>query len=194
MALQRAFIWTEWILVAIEWMAKVVQDYPHVLSQEITGYEETGRFVWVVEGETPKHLQQIRPTRTVETEVTGLAQLNHYYTRSFEEFEAKRQRGSATGRIARPAVPFDLPTLETDASASRYSERTTATIERLRSLEPRPYAYGSQLADQVVRLLAQHGCDGEHAGTDSQSRIVAVRPESVDDSLPALLQRGAGIP
>jgi hypothetical protein len=86
------------------------------------------------------------PTATVEREVRGLAQVNHYYTRSFEEFEAKRVRGSATGRIDRPAVPFGLPTLAIDTSAGRFAARTRATIERMRSLEPRPYHYGSGLA------------------------------------------------
>jgi hypothetical protein len=85
------------------------------------------------------------PTGTAEEAVRGVAQLNHYYTRSFEEFEAKRTRGSATGRIDRPAVPFDLPTLETNTAAGRFAERTRAELERLRSLERRPYTYGSQL-------------------------------------------------
>jgi hypothetical protein len=86
------------------------------------------------------------PTATAEGSVRGVAQLNHYYTRSFEEFEAKRFAGSATGRIARPAVPFDIATIATDTSAQRFSARTEAMLERLRRLEPRPYAYGSQLA------------------------------------------------
>ncbi len=85
------------------------------------------------------------PTGTAEDEVRGLAQLNHYYTRSFEEFEAKRTRGSATGRIDRPAVPFDLPTIETSTAARRFSARTQASLAHVRSLEPRPYTYGSQL-------------------------------------------------
>jgi hypothetical protein len=85
------------------------------------------------------------PTGTAEEGVRGLAQLNHYYTRSFAEFEAKRFRGSATGRIERPAVPFDLPTIETSTVASRFAERTRAELARLRSLEPRPYVYGSEL-------------------------------------------------
>ena len=68
------------------------------------------------------------PTGTAEDEVRGLAQLNHYYTRSFEEFEAKRTRGSATGRIDRPAVPFDLPTIETSTAARRFSARTQASL------------------------------------------------------------------
>ncbi len=86
------------------------------------------------------------PTETAEESVRGVAQLNHYYTRSFEEFEAKRFRGSATGRIARAAVPFDIETIATDTAAPRFSERTQASLERLRSLSPRPYIYGSQLA------------------------------------------------
>ncbi len=85
------------------------------------------------------------PTGTAEEAVRGLAQLNHYYTRSFEEFEAKRTRGSATGRIERPAVPFDVPTIETNVAARRFSARTQAALAHLRSLEPRPYTYGSQL-------------------------------------------------
>jgi hypothetical protein len=86
------------------------------------------------------------PTRTAEESVRGVAQLNHYYTRSFEEFEEKRFRGSATGRIARPAVPFDIATIEEDSAARRFSERTQATLDRLRRLETKPYAYGSRLA------------------------------------------------
>ena len=85
------------------------------------------------------------PTGTAEEAVRGVAQLNHYYTRSFEEFEAKRYRGSATGRIERPAVPFDLPTIETSTAAQRFSARTRDEMARLRSLEQRPYMYGSQL-------------------------------------------------
>ena len=77
-----------------------------------------------------------QPTRTYEAELRGVAQLSHYYTRSWEEFEAKRFRGSATGRIARPSVGFDVPTIEINDAASRYSERTQAMIERLRRLDP----------------------------------------------------------
>jgi hypothetical protein len=80
----------------------------------------------------------------------ALVQLNHYYTRSFDEFEAKRVRGSATGRIDRPAIPFELPTLRTDENALRFADRTRAEIERMRSLAPSPYRYGSQL--QVERF------------------------------------------
>jgi glycosyltransferase involved in cell wall biosynthesis len=86
-----------------------------------------------------------QPTRTYEAEVRGVAQLSHYYTRSLEEFEAKRFRGSATGRIARPSVGFDVPTIEVNDAASRYSERTRVMLERLAQLDPKPYLYGSHI-------------------------------------------------
>ena len=86
------------------------------------------------------------PTATAEASVRGVAQLSHYYTRSWEEFEAKRFRGSATGRIARPAVDFDVPATETNDAASRFSGRTRAMLDRIHRLEPEPYTYGSQLA------------------------------------------------
>ena len=52
----------------------------------------------------------------------------------------------ATGRIARPAIPFDLPALRVDTSAVRFAERTRAMMERMGSLAPSPYRYGSELA------------------------------------------------
>ena len=85
------------------------------------------------------------PTRSARTGARDLAQVNHYYTRSFEEFEAKRFRGSATGRLPRPAIPFDLPVLREDVSARRFAARTVATMARIRSLAPQPSRYGSEL-------------------------------------------------
>jgi hypothetical protein len=88
------------------------------------------------------------PSATVGKACWELVQLNHYYTRSFEEFEAKRFRGSATGRIERPAIPFDLPALGVDESAVRFADRTRAMLEHIHSLAPSPYRYGSELALQ----------------------------------------------
>ena len=71
--------------------------------------------------------------------------MNHYYTRSFEEYEAKRVGGSATGRHERQALPFDIPTLATDRTAMRFVARTVAYMDDVRGLDPRPHAYGSRL-------------------------------------------------
>jgi hypothetical protein len=86
------------------------------------------------------------PSQTVGGACWEYVQLNHYYTRSFEEFEAKRFRGSGTGRIARPAIPFELPTVRVDRSAVRFAEPTRAMMTRMASLAPSPYRYGSELA------------------------------------------------
>jgi Glycosyltransferase family 92 len=86
------------------------------------------------------------PTETIGKACHPFVQLNHYYTRSFEEFEAKRFRGSGTGRIARPAIPFDLPSLGTDIAALRFADRTRSMLERMRSLSASPYRYGSESA------------------------------------------------
>ncbi len=121
------------------------------------------------------------PTETAEESVRGLAQLNHYYTRSFEEFEAKRFRGSATGRISRPAVPFDIPTLDTDTSAQRFSGRTRSTMEHLAQLEVRPYAYGSQLALEYfprpndLFRFAEFALANTAAGLEEPGRMAATR-------------------
>jgi hypothetical protein len=53
--------------------------------------------------------------------------------------------GSATGRHERAALPFDIPTLAIDESAFRFRDRTLAYIAEMRSLDPRPHAYGSRL-------------------------------------------------
>jgi hypothetical protein len=129
------------------------------------------------------------PTETVEEAVRGVAQLNHYYTRSFEEFEAKRYRGSATGRISRPAVPFDLPTMAVDTAAQRFSGRTQATIERLRSLERRPYSYGSQLhltwfpRPNDLGRFAEFAIANLAAGLAEPGRFAALRLRNLHDGI-----------
>ncbi len=79
------------------------------------------------------------------TELMDVVQVNHYYTRSWEEFEAKRFRGSAAGRLPRPGLPFDLSTIRVDTKAQRFAPRTRAMMERIHSLAPKPFLYGSQL-------------------------------------------------
>ncbi len=86
------------------------------------------------------------PRETVEpSELMEVVQVNHYYTRSWEEFEAKRFRGSATGRLPRPGLPFDLATIRVDTKAQRFAPQTRAMMERIHSLAPKPFLYGSQL-------------------------------------------------
>jgi hypothetical protein len=88
----------------------------------------------------------VAPRETVmAAELMDEVQVNHYYTRSWEEFEAKRFRGSAAGRLPRPGLPFDLPTIRVDTKAQRFIPETKAMMKRMRSLAPKPYLYGSEL-------------------------------------------------
>ena len=130
-----------------------------------------------------------QPGRTYEAEVRGVAQLSHYYTRSLEEFEAKRFRGSATGRIARPAVGFDVPTIEVNDAASRYSARTTDMVERLRSLDPKPYQYGSQIGFEYfprpngLFRFAEFAVANYAAGLIEPRRYATIRLTNVYDGI-----------
>ena len=117
------------------------------------------------------------PSRTVGKACWEFVQLNHYYTRSFEEFEAKRFRGSATGRIARPGIPFDLPTLGTNEAASRFADRTRAMLERIHSLAPSPYRYGSELALEQFPRFNDLGLFAEFAVANTVMEEPAPRRE-----------------
>ena len=129
------------------------------------------------------------PIETVEVEVRGVAQLNHYYTRSFEEFEAKRFRGSATGRIDRAAVPFDLPTIAIDTAAQRFSGRTQEMFERLRRLDAQPYYYGSQLGlsffprPNDLGRFAEFALANTAAGLDEPQRVAAAPVKNLHDGV-----------
>ncbi len=131
------------------------------------------------------------PSRTVGKPCWEYVQLNHYYTRSFEEFEAKRFRGSATGRIARPAIPFDLPALGVNDAAVRFAERTQAMIERIGSLAPSPYRYGSQLELEQFPRFNDLGLFTEFAVANTVMEEPAPRREPAL-RIPNLYQSGVG--
>ena len=131
------------------------------------------------------------PSRTVGKPCWEYVQLNHYYTRSFEEFESKRFRGSATGRIARPAIPFDLPALGVNDSAARFAERTRAMMGRMASLAPSPYRYGSELELRQFPRFNDLGLFAEFAVANILAEEPAPRREPVL-RIPNLFTEGIG--
>ena len=131
------------------------------------------------------------PRKTVGKACWEFVQLNHYYTRSFEEFEAKRFRGSATGRIARPAIPLDLPALGVNDSAARFADRTRAMIERIESLAPSPYRYGSELELEQFPRFNDLGLFAEFAIANTVMEEPAPRREP-RLRIPNLYQDGIG--
>jgi hypothetical protein len=72
-------------------------------------------------------------------------QVNHYYTKSFAEFEAKRARAStSTHAFPLPEVPFDIPAVPDD-TVDRWVPRTKALMAEMRALSSDPYRFGSRL-------------------------------------------------
>ena len=131
------------------------------------------------------------PHRTVGKACWEYVQLNHYYTRSFEEFEEKRFRGSATGRIDRPAIPFDLPALGVNDAAVRFAERTRTVMERIGSLAPSPYRYGSELALEQFPRFNDLGLFAEFAVANTVMEEPAPRREP-GLRMPNLYEEGIG--
>lgn len=68
MALQRAFIWTQWAVDSEGAnVSKVVEDWPHVLGA-VTGYETVGGSAWIEYNGEAVFGPRVRPTRAVDTE------------------------------------------------------------------------------------------------------------------------------
>jgi hypothetical protein len=73
------------------------------------------------------------------------AQINHYYTKSYEEFEAKLARGQGDNGAEKGRIPFDRPGFNTrDRSALRHLETTRKQLALMGSLSSYPFRYGSQ--------------------------------------------------
>jgi hypothetical protein len=117
--------------------------------------------------------------------------INHYYTKSWAEFQMKLARvNTSTHSFQLPAVPFDIPG-EPDLTVQRWVPRTKALIEEMRALSPSPYRYGSRLrvpgfpiSDQFP-TLAITMLSNEVAGIDRP------RKQREFNSLPAPGVRGA---
>jgi hypothetical protein len=99
-------------------------------------------------------------------------QINHYYTKSWEEFSVKLARANTSTHAFRlPEVPFDIPG-EPDHAVDRWVPRTKALIDEMRTLSPRPYRYGSHLAlpdfprSDQFRVQAASLITNEMAGLD----------------------------
>lgn len=89
--------------------------------------------------------RRVPETHALEVPNYDRIQLNHYYTKSYEEFRAKIGRGQVSGGTEKGMFPFDHPGYDTpDTSALRYVEATRRQMELMRSLSPNPFRYGSQ--------------------------------------------------
>jgi hypothetical protein len=72
-------------------------------------------------------------------------QMNHYYTKSWQEFQAKRTRATtSTHSFQLPDVPFDIPA-RADHVIDRWLPRTKALMEEMVLLPRSPSRFGSRL-------------------------------------------------
>jgi hypothetical protein len=72
-------------------------------------------------------------------------QMNHYFTKSWEEFQAKRTRATtSTHAFQLPDVPFDIPG-QVDHVIDRWQPRTRAQMDEMRTLARSPSRFGSKL-------------------------------------------------
>ncbi len=118
-------------------------------------------------------------------------QMNHYFTKSWQEFQAKRNRATtSTHSFQLPDVPFDIPAT-VDHVIDRWQPRTRALIDEMAQLPRSPSRYGSKLrltgfpiSDMFGREAAA-AVSNEVAGLAEASKKLAFRP------LPTAGARGA---
>ncbi len=118
-------------------------------------------------------------------------QMNHYFTKSWQEFQAKRNRATtSTHSFQLPDVPFDIPAT-VDHVIDRWQPRTRALMDEMGQLSRSPSRYGSKLrlagfpiSDMFGREAAA-AVSNEVAGLAEASKKLSFRP------LPIAGARGA---
>lgn len=109
--------------------------------------QATAHFMHTCDKRTVNERGEIVPERElIEAPSYDLVQINHYWTKSYEEFEAKLRRGQGGGGAEKKLLPFERPGFDTaDLSALRFLPRLNAAAAEMRALAPMPFRYGSRL-------------------------------------------------
>jgi len=118
-------------------------------------------------------------------------QMNHYFTKSWQEFQAKRSRATtSTHAFQLLDVPFDIPA-QPDHAIDRWLPRTKALMREMRTLARSPSRYGSRLrlkgfpSSDMFAQEAKAVVSNEAAGLDE------ARKKSSFKTLPMPGVRGA---
>lgn len=118
-------------------------------------------------------------------------QINHYYTKSWAEFQAKLSRtNTSTHSFQLPEVPFDIPGVP-DHAIDRWIPRTKAILDEMRTLSPRPYRYGSHLALKGFPRADQFSVQAAGVVSNELAGLDRPRKQRAFDSLPMPGVRGA---
>jgi hypothetical protein len=118
-------------------------------------------------------------------------QMNHYFTKSRQEFEAKRSRATtSTHAFQLPEVPFDIPAVE-DHVIDRWQPRTRALMEEMHTLARSPARYGSKLRMKGFPVNDMFGQEATAIVSNEAAGLTEARKRREFPSLPMPGVRGA---
>ena len=118
-------------------------------------------------------------------------QMNHYFTKSRAEFEAKRTRATtSTHAFQLPDVPFDIPGT-VDHVIDRWQPRTRALMDEMRTLARSPSRYGSKLRLQGFPVSDMFGQEATAIVSNEAAGLTEARKKRSFRSLPMPGVRGA---
>ncbi len=118
-------------------------------------------------------------------------QMNHYFTKSRQEFEAKRTRATtSTHAFQLPDVPFDIPGT-VDHVIDRWQPRTRALMEEMSTLARSPSRYGSKLRMPGFPVSDMFGQEATAIVSNEASGLTEAQKKRAFRSLPMPGVRGA---
>jgi hypothetical protein len=110
----------------------------------------------------------------IESPSYAILQMNHYFTKSWQEFQAKRTRATtSTHAFQLPDVPFDIPG-QVDHVIDRWQPRTRALMDEMRLLARSPSRFGSKLR---LRGFPINDLFGQEANAITSNEVAGV-PEA----------------
>ena len=117
--------------------------------------------------------------------------MNHYFTKSWQEFQAKRTRATtSTHSFELPEVPFDIPA-QVDHVIDRWLPRTRALMEEMATLPASPSRYGSRLRLTGFPSSDMFGQEATAVVTNEAAGVTEARKKRTARSLPMPGVRGA---
>ena len=118
-------------------------------------------------------------------------QMNHYFTKSRAEFEAKRTRATtSTHAFQLPDVPFDIPG-RVDHVIDRWQPRTRALMAEMETLARSPSRFGSRLRLKGFPISDMFGQEATAIVSNEAAGLVEARKKRSFRSLPMPGVRGA---
>ena len=118
-------------------------------------------------------------------------QMNHYFTKSWQEFQAKRTRATtSTHAFQLPQVPFDIPAQE-DHVIDRWQPRTRELMDEMQTVARSPSRYGSRLRMTGFPVSDMFGQEATAIVSNEAAGLSEARKKRSFRSLPMPGVRGA---